>query len=133
MRSLLEQLDDLIATERLPWTRRGSDVHVPLWRGDRHHRVQIQREGERYFFRARVPVPDDLLRPSRRGTLIHLTWQRNAEDALIIFSLDTRNRLYGLIEQPATTLDRAELRFYVEHLAQECDRLEYVLTGLDQE
>ncbi|MGH7821476.1 MAG: YbjN domain-containing protein [Candidatus Binatia bacterium] len=133
MRSLLEQLDELIEREGLPWTRRGSDVYVPLWRNDRHHHVHIKREADRYLFWARAPVPEDLLRPSRRRALIHLTWKRNAEEPFVTFALDESDRLLGQIEQPAATLDPAELRFHVEHLARECDRFEYVLTGLDRE
>ena len=43
------------------------------------------------------------------------------------------NRLLGRIEQPVATLDHEELELYVEILAKECDRFEYVLTGGDEE
>ena len=37
----------------------------------------------------------------------------------------------GLIDQPIESVHRKELRFYLETLARECDRLEYILTGAD--
>jgi hypothetical protein len=51
---------------------------------------------------------------------------------LVAFGFDKRDRLVGIVEQPIATMAPEELRFYVEMLAKECDRFEYVLTGEDE-
>ena len=51
---------------------------------------------------------------------------------VVEFALDESGRLIGRIEQVAEALNRNELEFYLTALAQECDRLEYLLTGRDQ-
>lgn len=51
--------------------------------------------------------------------------------AVVTLAFDKRNRLMGVVEQPVVTMQDKELRFYVETLAQECDRYEYILTGSD--
>lgn len=51
----------------------------------------------------------------------------------MIFAFDDQDRLIGLIEVPAATLDHEELEVYVETLAKECDRFEYALRGWDRE
>ena len=45
------------------------------------------------------------------------------------FAFDDADRLVGLVEVPAATLDDEEFDLYVETLAKECDRFEYALTG----
>jgi hypothetical protein len=52
---------------------------------------------------------------------------------LITFAFDDRDNLVGVIEQPVLTLDYEELKLYIETLARECDRFEYILTGDDAE
>ena len=39
----------------------------------------------------------------------------------------------GLIEQPIESVHPKDLKFYLETLARECDRLEYILTGADRQ
>jgi len=68
-----------------------------------------------------------------RAQLLPRIWERNRETAVVAFNLDKRGRLVGQIEQLADTLDLSELAFYIELLARECDRFEYVLSGLDVE
>jgi len=52
---------------------------------------------------------------------------------LVSFAFDDKNNLVGIIKQPALTLDHDELKLYIETLARECDRFEYILTGKDIE
>jgi len=47
----------------------------------------------------------------------------------VTFAFDHNDRLVGVVEQPAATLDHEEVRVYIETLARECDRFEYTLTG----
>ncbi len=63
-------------------------------------------------------------RSQRRG-LAYRIWRKNAEKELVTFAFEKRNCLVGVIEQPIATLDREDLRLYIESLAQECDRFEY--------
>jgi len=51
---------------------------------------------------------------------------------VVEFTLDETGRLVGRIEQVAERLNHDELEFFLTSLAQECDRLEYLLTGRDQ-
>ena len=52
---------------------------------------------------------------------------------LVTFAFDQNDRLVGVVEVPAGTLQDEELRVYIEALAKECDRFEYALKGWDRE
>ncbi|MFH1144516.1 MAG: hypothetical protein V1774_08245 [Candidatus Eisenbacteria bacterium] len=75
--------------------------------------------------------PNAKVRGSR--DLVYRVWRKNAEKQLVAFAFDGRDRLIGLVEHPIATMSPAELAFYVELLARECDRFEYVLRGEDEE
>ena len=60
-------------------------------------------------------------------------WRRNAMKELVTFAFDEDDRLIGVVEVPAGTLQDEELRVYIEVLAKECDRFEYALKGWDRE
>lgn len=66
-----------------------------------------------------------------RGKILPFIWQRNRESNLVAFSLDNKDRLIGSIEQPSETADADEMLLYLEHLAWECDQLEYTLSGVE--
>jgi hypothetical protein len=65
-----------------------------------------------------------------REKILPLSWLRNREINLVAFTLDKRGRLIGSIEQPYKTADPAEVFYYLENLAWECDQLEYLLRGI---
>jgi hypothetical protein len=65
--------------------------------------------------------------------LARLVWPRNRRTPLVAFMLDPRDRLIGRIDHPAATLDPPELQAILLHLARECDRLEYLRTGRDDQ
>ena len=67
-----------------------------------------------------------------REKILPLIWQRNRETNLVAFSIDKQGRLIGSIEQLTETADVNELCLYLERLAQECDQLEYLLTGKEK-
>lgn len=71
----------------------------------------------------------------RQGAGTHplQAWQRNRAIDVVDFTLDGRRRLVGEIDALADTLDAAELAFYIERLATECDRLEYVAIRRDEQ
>ncbi len=134
MKELLERVDRLIETGEVAWERRGRTVQVQLSQGDRRHRVRFQRQDGMYVFYAIVVGADFVTRDLKKwNELAHRVWRRNAIRQIVSFSFDEQDRLIGVIKQPITTLDTVELRFHIETLARECDRLEYVLTGEDVE
>ncbi|MGI9467442.1 MAG: hypothetical protein ACR2OA_10005, partial [Rubripirellula sp.] len=61
-----------------------------------------------------------------------LAWKRNTECDLVSFQFDRRNRLVARITHPSRFLDYEEFETYVETLAIESDRFEYLLTGRDR-
>lgn len=66
-----------------------------------------------------------------RGKILPFIWQRNRESNLVAFGIDKQGRLIGSIEQPSQTADAGEMFLYLEHLAWECDQLEYILRGME--
>lgn len=66
-----------------------------------------------------------------RKKVLPLIWLRNRETNTVEFNLDKQGRLVGSIEQPSKTADADEILHYLEHLAWEGDRLEYLLSGME--
>ena len=134
MESLIARIDELIASDSVPWHRDGYAVRVELEKGSRAQVVRFARNHDRYIFRSivlrstQVTTSDTAWRD-----LAYRAWRRNAAKELVTFSFDEKDALIGVIEVSAATLDREELQIYVETLAKECDRFEYALTGQDVE
>jgi hypothetical protein len=97
---------------------------------NRHHRVTVRDSGATYELQAIV---------ARTATLNHsddiplLAWRRNRSSQLVGYRVDQRNRLIGEAWVPKAGLTTEEFRTYVLRLASECDRFEYLLTGMDSE
>ena len=74
--------------------------------------------------------------------MIFATWQRwsdasrtclaNSECDIVSFQFDSRDRLIGCITHPIEYLDFKEFENFVEVLAAESDRFEFLLTGKDR-
>jgi len=60
-------------------------------------------------------------------------WKRNHLSDLVGFKIDRKDRLIGEVWVPTAGLDAKEWAIYVRALAQSCDRIEYLLTGKDQQ
>lgn len=58
---------------------------------------------------------------------------RNRQLRLCGLSVDDRGNLWGQSMVPKIGLDTHEFLLCARHLATECDRLEYLLTGRDRE
>jgi hypothetical protein len=129
---LESRVDELIKKRRLPWRRQGHELWVELSEGIRRQRISVHRVGSDYVFASRV-VPAEFLRGSRkrRRDLAFTIWRRNALTPVVAFAFDRGDRLVGVVEQPADSMQDDELQFYVESLARECDRLEFILMGAD--
>ena len=130
----LEQL--LVRTPFKELTERSADggrITVSFGLGPRNQAVEIQNVKGIYVFTAviagkRRAAPN---RKRRRQTAM-LAWHRNSYSDLVTFGLDRRDRLIGRIRHPSDHLDLKELELYLKSLATECDRMEYLLTGLDR-
>ena len=129
---LVKDIDQMIRRRHLPWRRDGHSVTVELWPNGRTHNVQIERIEGDYIFSSPVLEARHVTKSNEywRG-LAHRAWRRNAMKELVTFAFDDHHRLIGLISQPVTTLDDEELRLYIDTVARECDRFEYILTGKD--
>ena len=67
----------------------------------------------------------------KRTEVLLKAWERNREMNVVNFGLDKQGRLIGSIEHPIDNLQSVELASYIELLASECDRFEYLLSGHD--
>ena len=107
----------------------GGTVVVDLSDG-RRHTVEVRDTGDTYALSAVVARPA-ALRETPYVPL--LAWHRNRVARLMGFRLDRRGRLVGESWAPKVGLSAEEFQFYVRRVALECDRLEHLLTGMDQE
>lgn len=134
MKTLATQLDRIIAHNKLPWQRDGLSIRVELARSGRTQTLQLSMENDRYRFQSTVlPSTEVRRKPHLRRDIAYRAWRRNAMKELVTFAFDKQDRLLGVVEVPAGTLQDEELQIYIEALAKECDRFEYALKGWDRE
>jgi len=129
MEDLIRSIDILAADQRLGWQRHGRRVRVSLSRHGRSQDVRVARRRNHYVFTS-VVAHAGAVNENRRSLAFRL-WRRNALMAVVTFTIDRRDRVIGLIDLPIESAHPKEIRFYLETLARECDRLEYILTGAD--
>jgi hypothetical protein len=96
----------------------------------RRQQVRVELRGNRYVLSS-VALGQQRAEQIDRYELIMWLWRINRELGVVGLMLDRGGRLVGRIEQLSETLDAAELALYLQLLARECDRLEYVLSGQD--
>ena len=134
MKMLVKWIDQLVTKDQRTWRRDGHAVRVELSRSGRTQTVQLSQEDRRYRFESTVLSSREVTRkPRLRRDIAYRAWRRNAMEELVTFAFDEDNRLIGVVEVPAGTLQDEELRMYIEVLAKECDRFEYALKGWDRE
>ena len=134
MKALVEQLDRIVADNQLAWRRDGHSVRVELARSGRTQTVQLSQEDGRYRFESTVLPSKAVTRKQRLWRdIAYRAWRRNAMKELVTFAFDENDRLIGVVEVPAGTLQDEELQVYIEALAKECDHFEYALKGWDRE
>ena len=129
MEDLFRRIDELTTHERLPWRRDGRRVRVSLVRNGRSQIVRLARRRDRYVFSSIIASATDV--NENRRSLAFRIWRRNALKPVVTFAIDRWERVIGLVDQPVGSLHTEELEFYIETLARECDRFEYILTGDD--
>ena len=134
MKTLVEQLDRLVAKNQLVWQRDGHSVRVELAKSGRTQTVQLNQEDGCYRFQSTVLPSTEVTRKRRLlRDIAYRAWRRNAMTELVTFAFDENDRLIGVVEVPDGMLQDEELQVYIEALAKECDRFEYALKGWDRE
>ena len=118
--------------EGRPWHRTGRRIRVQFPRLQRSQTVQVKRVGSLYRFWSQLGSGHDLGTPAKRWNWHRLAWRRNAFVDMVAFGMDRKGRPIGFLDQPASTLEAGELEIYIDTVARECDRFEYVLTGQDR-
>jgi len=100
--------------------------------GQRHQEIHFERHGSMVRLSS-TALPASAVRKNVATwyRLARLAWERNAHQEIVSFGFDGTDRLIGVIEHPADQLDAEELEIYVDALARECDRFEYLLSGKD--
>lgn len=132
MRNAIELIRQVIARKVRPWTFDGQAVNVQLPPNERTQRITIEQDTDQIVFRSTVLGRSRVTQNHRRWRdLVRQAWLRNATHDVVTFAFDRSDRLIGVIRHPAATLDCNELVLYIDTLARECDRFEYVLTGED--
>lgn len=130
---VLAMAEKLIDKEELEWQRTGGKLDVKIGRTGRWQRVTVsRRDGICVLQSVVVPATFVTRNHAHWRRLAYRAWRKNAAKELVAFGFDEKDQLVGVIEQPVATMAVEELRFYVEMLARECDRFEYVLTGEDE-
>ncbi len=115
------------------WRRDGPALIVPVGNFGRAQRVRMRCSGDDVLLSTTILGGKDVTRSSKGWReLSLLAWKRNAECDFVSFQFDRRNRLVGRIAHPSRFLDYEEFETYVETLAIEPDRFEYLLTGRDR-
>ena len=107
------------------------EVAVMTFPSGRTQKIRMEERDDHHVFTSRV-LGQRRVQKYSWTELARLVWTRNRKTPLVTFMLDRSRRLIGRIEHPKATLDPPELRAILLHLARECDRLEYLLTGRDE-
>jgi hypothetical protein len=100
---------------------------------DRRQKIYVEDDREDGYCRIwSVAAGMSVLRKIERKPE-YFAWRRNHLSNLAGFKIDRKGRLIGEAWVPTAGLDAEEWAIYVKSLAQSCDRIEYLLTGKDQQ
>lgn len=97
---------------------------------ERSHRVMVIEKADHWLLRGLV-VRRAAVNFDSEPMLAAST--RNRQFRLCGLSVDEKGHLIAQCMVPKVGLDNEEFQLCVRHLATECDRLEYLLTGSDRE
>lgn len=115
------------------WQVDGKKLIAPVGRNGRFHKIRFWNDEGSISMTTIVLDARSVTENNKRWREIAmLAWKRNAECDLVSFQFDQRERLIGRITHPEAHLDFEEFEIYVETLAIESDRFEYLLTGRDR-
>ena len=122
----------VVLAEHPAWKHSEGRVEVPTEQEGRQQGIDIELDDEHWEFRSVVLGTEAVTRKDKVWRELAVrAWLRNDATNLVTFTFDSRDQLIGLIRHPAAHLDAEELDMYLSVLAAECDRFEYVLSGVD--
>lgn len=133
MKQIHELLESVAQTLDCDWQHFQHHSRLSVGYGTRHQDVEIRIVRDDCELTS-IVLPTSEVTASADGWsgLARLAWQRNADTDIVAFSFDDRDRLVGRVRHPAAELDVEQLLLYVRSLVRECDRFEYLLSGLDR-
>ena len=99
----------------------------------RKHRVMVDEPPDRGEIRLWAVAGRPSVVPQEPEGPHVVAWKRNRFSDLVGLKIDGRGRLVGEAWVPLAGLDAAEWGTYVRTLAWSCDRLEYLLSGRDED
>ena len=115
------------------WSISNKQLVVPVGQNGRVHKIRFRMENDQVQL---LTVVLDAATVTRSGQgwrdIAVLAWKRNSESDLVSFQFDSRDRLIGCVTHPIEHLDFEEFENFVEVLAAESDRFEFLLTGKDR-
>ncbi len=120
------------ATGALPRVELAGETATVFLHDGHRQTITFRRNGKEYILESTI-LPSRIVRRRTTREILICAWQRNRITDIVTFDVDARLRLVGRIQQLAETIDSKELEFYIDTLARECDELEYLLTGRDQQ
>lgn len=118
------------------WCRGHSDLGVTgdvvevRFAGERAHRVTVERSSHGWTLTARIASGAALNQLEHPELYV---WQRNRTSQLVGFRIERNDRLMGEAWIPDDELTPEEFLLYVRTVASDCDRLEALITGRDDE
>ena len=135
MESLLQIVDELIETKRLSGRRDGNVAFINLDRSDRTQKVRLATKNDSYEFSSVVARVRDVTKSTKdaRYELLFRIWCRNALKPVVSLGIDARDRVVGTVTCSIHSTQVVEILFYLTTLARDCDRFEYILSGLDRQ
>lgn len=115
------------------WELDGDAVVVSLGKTCRRQQVAFERQGDDYVFTSMIVGNTRVTGDDKKWSdYARLAWDRNAKHEFVTFAFDKKDRLLGTYTLPIQSLDDDILVFLISHMARECDRFEYLLTGGDR-
>ena len=133
MEKIKRMLNRATSAKEYPWDVKGNRVIVTLGHELRRQTVSISRDGDDYVFKSVVLDWPEVTRTHKQWReSARKTWLLNADHELVSFCFDNSDRMIGQIRHPAKYLDLEEMALYIQVLARECDRMEYLLSGKDE-
>ena len=135
MKVLYHIIDSLIDEQILNGRRVKNQVIVLLESAHREQAIRIVEREDQYELTSIVSRVKKITTSGKRlsrNDLQKKIWQRNARKAVVTLAIDGYDRVVGTVRFPSIHVERNEVLFYLMTLARDCDRFEFILTGLDQ-
>ena len=104
-------------------------IEIPIGE-NRHHSIKVEEREDGYWLSGIVLKRQH---QKSRGKLSILIWKRNRAANLAGFRFTKKGDIIGECFVPKAGLTKEEYDFCLSKLARECNRMEYVLTGEDNQ